>query len=177
VSQVHNPRPDGVPGGFTHGETGARAAAVAYAEYPAIVVGLPVETAAVAQADVASDSARVALVAQTRQRLEQLYAAAPQETLSYRVAVLAASVSMSGVDRAHTMVWQVGVLTTPSGPIYAEWSTVTQDLVWEHNDWRVASEQMQPGPTPTPDPNSPPTVASELATQLAGFDAPQATVR
>jgi hypothetical protein len=141
------------------------------------VVGLPVEEAASAQAEVASDSARDALVAQTRQRLEQLYTAAPQETLSYRVSVLAVSVTISGTDSAHTMVWRVGVLTTPSAPGYAEWSTLTQDLVWEHGDWRVAGEQTQAGPTPTPDPNSPPTVGSELATQLVGFDAPEASDR
>jgi hypothetical protein len=162
-----------VPSGFSHDAVGAKAAAVAYAQYPAVVVGLSVDQAADAQAVVSSDAARDGLVTQTRTELAQLYAAAPPETLSYRVGVLAVSVSMSGADSARTSVWQVGVLTAPAGSIYAEWATVTQELVWEHDDWRIAGEHAEPGPTPTLDPRASPTAPTDLATQLVGLAAPE----
>jgi hypothetical protein len=161
-----------VPSGFRHDPAGATAAAVAYAQYAAVIVGLPVDQAARAQADVAADQARDTLVARTRQQLTALYAAGPPETLSYRVGVVAVHLVMSSPDDAHAEIWQVGTLCAPNLPAYAQWSTLTEDLVWEHDDWRVAAEQTASGPTPTPDPRTAPTPSTDLAAQLASFNPP-----
>src|SRR5438270_580172 len=82
----------------------------------AAIVGLPVEKAMQAQAAVAADRVRDSTVARIQQQLLALYAAAPPETLSYRVGVLAVHVVMPAPDEAHVQVWQVGTLFAPNAP-------------------------------------------------------------
>ena len=161
-----------VPSGFSHDSDGAADAAVAYAQYAAVIVGMPIDKAMQVQSAVATDRVRASTVARIQQQLLALYAAASPETLSYRVGVLAVHVVMTSRDEAHAEVWQVGTLFAPNLPAYARWSTLTEDLVWERGDWRVNGEHTEPGPTPTPDTRSAPTAPADLAAQLTAFGPP-----
>jgi hypothetical protein len=155
--------------GHAHDPVGALAAAVAYAQFAEAAVGNSVDDVVAAQEAMASDASRAALVASTRQKLEALYAVYPPDSLSYRVAVVAAKVTIVDPDSCRIDLWQVTVLGVVNGPTREDWSTLTYGLVWERGDWRVASEVTAPGPYPAPWPQVTPTLPDELAARLAGF--------
>jgi hypothetical protein len=117
----------------------------------------------------AADATRATLVADTTTKLRALYAAYPAEQLTYRVAILATRTTSRSTDAARVEVWQVSVLTVPQAPTRQDWSTLTYELVWEHDDWRVTAETVQPGPYPAAWPQVVPSSSSEFDARLTGF--------
>jgi hypothetical protein len=62
---------------------------------------------------------------------------------------LTARVVRAGATRAQVQVWSVVVLGAPGvGVPHQAWRTVTVDLAWERDDWKVDGWSSTPGPTP-----------------------------
>ena len=160
----------GVPMGFRHDATGAKAAATAFAEAYGTLVALDETGAVAAKRAMASTAAADVLVAEMRAKLAALRRVWPVGAITYRVAPLAVRVRMDGPDAASADVWYVGVVAAKGLPTYEEWVTQSYRLVWEREDWRMASEVEAPGPRPDPGRQTPAS-AGELEARLAGFEA------
>lgn len=159
----------GVPSGFSNDAGGAQKAAVAFTRFA---------TELVAMADTGAIQARRAMAAEATAedqaeefvvRLAELRERWPAGTLSYDVRPLATRVEASG-SAVVVDVWYVGLVAAPGIDTYAEWVTDTYELVWEAGDWRIASLQETPGPTPAPGPQEAAS-AAEIEARLVGFEA------
>jgi hypothetical protein len=159
----------GVEMGHAHDPQGATASAVAFARYAETAVGAPEATVVAAQNVMAADTSRAALVADTTTKLRALYAVYPADQLTYRLAILATRTTVHSADAVRVELWQVSVLTAPGIPTRQDWTTLTYELVWERNDWRVLTEAALPGPYPAIWPQTSPSSAGELEARLAGF--------
>jgi hypothetical protein len=63
---------------------------------------------------------------------------------------LTAKVNRFTSTGAQVRVWSVVVLGAPHvGVPNQTWHTVTVDLVWQHDDWKIDHWVDRPGPTPT----------------------------
>ena len=63
---------------------------------------------------------------------------------------LTATITRSNRATAQVRVWSVAVLGAPDvGVPNQTWHTVTVDLVWQHDDWKVNGWVDRPGPAPT----------------------------
>lgn len=144
----------GVPQGWSRDERGARAAAVS-------AVGVTGEIARagfVTRADMigALTSARFApvLARDSAAQLDELLGdmpggGVPAEALLFRELPLTARVVHADAHSARVLVWAVLLAGAPDrGAPRQLWRTVTVDLVWEHDDWRVDGWTAAPGPTP-----------------------------
>jgi len=160
----------GVPMGYRHDVEGARAAAVGFARAYGTLVALDEAGAVEARRTMASNGAAERLVADTRARLVAMRRSWPVGAISYRVAPLAVRVRMEGGDAAAADVWYVGVVAARGVPTYEEWVTETYRLVWERDDWRIASDVETAGPRPDPGRQAPASPA-ELEARLVGFEA------
>jgi len=160
----------GVAMGHRHDAAGAKAAAASFAEAYATLVALDEAGAVTAKRAMASTATADALVGEMRGRLAALRRVWPVGAITYRVAPLAVRVRMNGPDAATADVWYVGVVAGRGLPTYEEWVTQTYGLVWERDDWRIATEAESPGPRPDPGRQSPAS-AGELEARLAGFEA------
>jgi hypothetical protein len=86
-----------------------------------------------------------------------------------RVGVVATRVDAYARDRARVRLWRVAVLSRDGMTNPGEqWATVTYDLVWEHDDWKIWSESVTAGPSPSPT-DAQLATPRELETSLAGF--------
>lgn len=148
---------------------GARAAALAMVEFSEQLVALDEGAALDARRSMSSTGAADALAEQLRAELAELRRGWPKGTLTYRVAPLAVRVAPAGADAFKVDVWYVGVVAGRNIPTYEDWKTDTLRLVWERDDWRMASLTTTPGPRPAPSRQAQAT-AAELDARLAGFE-------
>ena len=153
--------------GRSHDAAGARAAALSLVEFNEQLVQMDEGPALDARRAMSASGAADALVEQLRAKLVQLRQGWPKGTLTYWVAPLAARVTGAG-DAFTAEVWYVGVVAARGVPTYEEWNTETYRLVWERDDWRMASLATTVGPRPDPS-RQPVATAAELDARLAGF--------
>jgi hypothetical protein len=162
----------GVPVGFGADETGAVAAAVAYAtasqrwlyftddEIEAAVaqIATPVAAPRLAE-DVVAD------ISMARNQLAQ-----SQGRIWWLVRPLAWRVEHFRVTEARVSVWTVAILSAAGvAAPQSEFLTVTLDLSWVDGDWRVDGVRDSPGPTPITGPQDQPWDAEPFDHALVGF--------
>lgn len=174
---AHGPGPSGerggMPAGFSHDEAGARAAAMTYAS--ASQRWLYLDDAGV-EAAVAAISTPVAAPRLTREVVDEVRAA--RESLSqtpgrvwWIVRPLAVDVEAFAPDRARVAVWTVTVLSASDVALpQSDWTTVTLELAWHDDDWRVDEIADAPGPTPMLGPRDQPWQPEPFDDALAGFE-------
>ncbi len=131
----------------------------------------PTERAATLRS-LAADEVADEFVAQQSGVFDELDAIARRGTgaLTWHVSVLATRVEAFTRNRARVALWRVGILSIEGlvAPL-AEWATITYELVWQHQGWRVWSEDHREGPTPMGHPEETPSTPRELADVLRGF--------
>jgi hypothetical protein len=145
---------DGIPHGWRHDGDGARAAAVA-----AVSVSGDIATAGfITRNDliesIASSAYAEELAALSSRQLEDLSielgeaGVAPDQLVWSEIPVRARTVSAE--DRSAVVeVWSVLVVGVPGvGAPRQVWRTVTVELVWERDDWRIDGWDASAGPTP-----------------------------
>ncbi len=162
----------GVPVGFARDETGAVAAAIAYATAPQRWLYFTDEQIVAAVQEVSTPVAAprladevVADVSVARERL-----GVSPGRVWWLVRPLAWRVESFNQDEARVAVWTVTVLSAEEvAAPQSEWVTVTVDLAWVDGDWRVDSVRDTPGPTPVTGQNDQPWDAAPFDDALAGF--------
>lgn len=162
----------GVPARFARTEEGAVAAAASYVTTGSALLAmdaLAVEAAVrqMAAAETADRQVEEALarIASTRSAL-----AAGEGPIHFRQASIAARLDGWSPQRARVAVWNVGVLSRQGvAPPQAGWAVSSFDLVWEHDDWKILSETIAPGPAPIPDSSAAPATSEQFAAALAEF--------
>ncbi len=163
----------GAATGFTRSEEGAREAAIAYATASQRWLYLSDEELEPAVRALSSEEAAerlaeeiVAEVALARDALVR--SAGP---VWWLVRPLAWKVEDYSPERARVAVWTVSVLSAADVALpQADWLTVTVELVWEAEDWRVDDVRDTPGPTPMVGVRDQPWQPEPFADALAGFE-------
>ena len=143
-------------------------AAVGFLELTEQVMGMTPQQAAAAQAEISSERARAALVAQIRAEMERTVAAYEPGTIHVQVVPLATHRTDSPAV-VTVAIWYLGVITVDHGTASSYFRTATYDLVWEHDRWRMTGLESTPGPTPTPGKAAVVDSAEQLAGVLNGF--------
>jgi hypothetical protein len=171
-------RVDGVGTGFSHDEAGAVAAAVAYASAPQAWLYLAdaeVERGAAAvTVPTARDAVVDRLVEEAGLLREELRKASG--TVWFVVAPLATKVESYSAGHAVVRVWLVRVLSADGVAMpQSGWQTVTFELEWHEDDWRIADVAEAEGPTPQLEAGLRPWSAGYLDEELAGFSRVGAT--
>jgi hypothetical protein len=150
-----------------HTPAGAQRAAIAIARAVPTLVSVPRDQAAALRRAQASDASSDALVTDTLRRYDALHARYPG-AVTYDLAVLRARATAQSADEVSVALWYVGVLRASGLNPAALWGTETVDLVWQHDQWKIAADTDVTGPTPgLPGPAS--TIA-ELTDRLDGFN-------
>jgi hypothetical protein len=162
----------GAPGGFSRGEDGAVAAAIAYATASQRWLYLTDDeiTAAVTEiaTQVAAQRLAADVVSEIRTARDQLGASPGR--VWWLVRPLAWRLDHHSGDEARVSVWVVTVLSAAEvAAPQTEWMTVTIDLAWVEDNWRVDAVHDAPGPTPTTGPRDQPWDAEPFDDTLAGF--------
>ena len=151
---------DGLLVGFAHTRAGAITAAATYVREGQRLFDLPAGERDTALRSIAADGAANGVVGEQQAQLAELDGVAQrgQGPLTWMVSVLATRLDAYTPGRAEVSLWRVGILSINGlmAPL-AEWTTVDDELVWEHGDWRLWSETQVPGPAPIQDPNQIPT--------------------
>jgi hypothetical protein len=163
----------GVPVGFGADEPGAVAAAVAYstasqrwlyftdAEIEAAVAEIATPVAAPRLADDV-----VADISMARDQLAQ-----SQGPIWWLVRPLAWQVEHFRDTEARVSVWTMSILSAAGvAAPQSEFVTVTLDLAWADDDWRVDGVRDTPGPTPITGPQDQPWDAESFDEALDGFN-------
>ena len=137
---------NGVPVGYAQTEEGAVAAATEFARIMTAASGEKPQYIASLQTLAAPQwrSTASKLAANGHEFFRNRYGSEGSATFSpLRYRVLDFSEEKARID-----LW--GVLTVSSGaaPLEESWLTGTLDLVWVNNDWRVAAQSSEAGPTP-----------------------------
>jgi hypothetical protein len=161
----------GVPVGFAHDRSGALAASVAYVQLGNVLLAVDTDSASNALRRVSSRAAGSTFVDSELASFTQLHDALARGTgpASLRVGVVATRIDAYASDRARVSLWRVAVLSRDGMTNPGEqWATVTYDLVWETHDWKIWSETVVAGPSPSPTGDQLAT-PQELDTSLAGF--------
>jgi hypothetical protein len=143
-------------------------AALGFLELTERVMGMTPQQAADVQAQISSDDARAALVADTRAEMERTAAAYEPGTIHVQVTPLATRRTDSP-DGVTVGIWYLGVVTVDHGTATSYFRTATYGLVWEHDSWRMTALESTPGPTPTPGQAAVVDSAEQLAGALHGF--------
>ena len=163
----------GVPQGFAHAREGAVAAATGFLLTGQALLDLPPTEVEDAIGLMTASGSRPGQVARTSAQLTDLREALADGTgpTQYVQSVLATRVDAYTPQRARVSMWSVGVLSRrDAAPPQAGWAITTYDLVWEHGDWKLWSEDRDAGPAPMLNGGAPPATANELAERLQGFD-------
>jgi hypothetical protein len=161
----------GVPVGFAHDQRGALAAAVAYVQLGDVILSVDSDAGADVLRRVSSRAAGDAFVQSELAGFTQLQNALARGTgpARLRVGVVATRVDAFAPDRARVRLWRVAVLSRDGMTNPGEqWATVMYDLVWEDGDWKIWSETVAPGPSPSPT-DARLATPQELDASLAGF--------
>lgn len=164
----------GVPVGWTQDADGARRAAVSAVSLTGAIATAGFVTRGDMIDVLASDRFAPSLLrasnAQLVDVLGDLGAAgiAPGDVV-FSELPLTATVDAATTDRARVRVWSVVVAGAPGrGSPRQLWRTVTVDLVWEADDWRIDAWSSTPGPTPALATGAPVSSLEDLAA-VAGW--------
>jgi len=144
-----NPRIDGpteASSGFSHDESGARAAAVAYLETTEEAVDLDPAAAAALQREMATDEFADDLAADTEQRMTHLRQTVP-DGIVLRLAPIGAR-SIADGDDWLVSIWYVQAITITGSNVVDDWRTVDYRLRWQSGTWKIAAMGTQRGPMP-----------------------------
>ncbi|GMU78503.1 MAG: hypothetical protein AMXMBFR46_12980 [Acidimicrobiia bacterium] len=159
----------GVPQGWAHDQTGARAAAVSAVSLTGDIARAGFITRADMIAALATARYGPTLARLSAEQLAAMTGALGPEGVTAASVVFAelpltARVVRVDSTRARVAVWSVLVVAVPDrGAPRQAWRTVTVDLVWEREDWRVDGWDAEAGPTPLLDTHGPIATAEELA--------------
>ncbi|MFF7760953.1 hypothetical protein [Streptomyces griseorubiginosus] len=160
-------RSDGIPSGFTHDTQGAASAA---ANYATVLVSADILKATrraeiVQQIFVADQQAALtdkfnkAYTAEflSKLGLDQNGDAAQGSTYVSRTVPIGTKVTSSSDTTASVEVWCTGLYgtagATSTDPVSSDWFTMTLQLRWSDNDWKVDSFAQKDGPAPVPGDN------------------------
>lgn len=161
----------GVPVGFARDRHGVLAAAVAYVQLGDVILSVDANAGADVLRRVSSRAAGDSFVQGELAGFTQLQDALARGTgpARLRVGVVATRIDAYAPDRARVRLWRVAVLSRDGMTNPGEqWATVTYDLVWEDGDWKIWSETVAPGPSPSPT-DARLATPQELDASLAGF--------
>lgn len=162
----------GVPVGFAGTRPGAVAAAVAYVAAPQRWLYFDDDEITAALGVLASPAAVDRLTAEVVSEVGLARDALAQSAgrVWWLVHPLATRVEFFTPDAARVSVWTVTVLAAAGVALpQSEWMTVTVDLVWSGDDWRVDDVRSVLGPTPIVSPKDEPWAADRFDTGLDGF--------
>ncbi|MFI0505631.1 hypothetical protein ACH3WN_22685 [Streptomyces albogriseolus] len=154
----------GIPAGFAHDRQGAESAAANYA----VVLG-SAEMFNKARRDAILQSIIVAArVADFEARLDNAYTpefnknvglngdgTTPKGlTFVSRTTPIGTKVTESSSDTATVEVWCSGLLglagESSTNPVTNSWFTITMQLQWTDDDWKIVTHSQKDGPTPVP---------------------------
>jgi hypothetical protein len=160
------------PGGFARGEDGAVAAVIAYATASQRWLYFTDDEITAAVTEIATPLAALRLaadaVSEIRTARDQLGASPGR--VWWLVRPLAWRLDHHTPDEARVSVWVVTVLSAAEvAAPQTEWMTVTIDLAWLEDDWRVDAVHDAPGPTPMTGPGDQPWDAEPFDDTLAGY--------
>jgi hypothetical protein len=163
---------EGIAGGITRDSEGASRAAVAYATASQEWLYLTDQqiTDAVTAIATQASAQRLAsdVVDDVRAARERLGKSAGR--VWWLVRPLAWRVSAQTPDEATVEVWILTVLSAQEvAAPQTEFATVTVELAWSDDDWRVDAVRDTPGPTPMTGPNDQPWDAEPFDKSLNGF--------
>ncbi len=150
----------------THDPAAGEAFVVSWEQRSAALISGTPDDLAAAQRDVAADATREQQVTANLAALGRFRASLPDAAFTYRVAVLAVGTTVHSSDAIEVVVWRVGVIAIAGRGAAQSWATVTYELVWERDAWRILTEASVPGPVPVAPPPSPP---SETDARLAAY--------
>jgi hypothetical protein len=159
--------------GFDRTEPGARDAALAYATAPQRWLYMDDASIRAAVAAIATETAAERLAGDVVEEVglaRDALAASPGRVWWF-VRPLASDVVMFSRDRARVEVWVVTVLSASDVAVpQADWLTVSLELRWEGDDWRVDDVRDEPGPTPMSGTRDEPWAPEPFDDALAGFE-------
>ncbi|MFE2281841.1 hypothetical protein ACFXAE_32310 [Streptomyces sp. NPDC059454] len=154
----------GIPSGFAHDRQGAESAAANYA----VALG-SAEMFDKARRDVILQSIIVpGRVAEFEAMLDKAYTpefnknvglnddgTTPKgHTFVSRTSPIGTKVTASSADAATVEVWCSGLLglagESSTNPVTNSWFTITMQLEWANNDWKIVTHSQKDGPTPVP---------------------------
>ncbi len=162
----------GLATGFSHDRDGASAAAVAYATAPQRWLYLTDQQITEAITAIATPDAAPRLtedvVGDVRAARERLGETSGR--VWWLVRPLAWHVDAQSTDRASVAVWVVTILSAEKvAAPQTDFATVTIDVAWVDNGWRVDEVREAPGPTPMTGLTDQPWDAGPFDQALAGF--------
>lgn len=153
-------------------ETGAVAAAVGYTAAPQDWLYLTDYEITAAVAEIATPEAARSLAAETVEeiRIAREELASSSGRVWWLVHPLAWRVESYSADSSSVAVWTVTLLSAAGVALpQTEWVTVTVDLAWVDDSWRVSAVRDRPGPTPMTGPQDEPWDAQPFDDALEGF--------
>lgn len=162
----------GVPVGFEASEDGAVAAAVTYATASQRWLYFSDDELAAAVAALATPAAAESLTVEVTSEvaLARDELARTSGRVWWLVRPLATRVEHVTTANARVSVWVVTILSaTDVAAPQAEWLTVTVDLAWVDDDWRVDGVRSTLGPTPLSGLKDEPWTAARFDDTLDGF--------
>lgn len=162
----------GVPAGFARTETGAVTAAASFVTTGQALVDmdpLAVEVAVRQMAAQTTADRQITMILADLRGLRDTLSAG-SGPITFRQAALAARCDEFEPGRARVAVWSVGVLSREGiAAPQAGWRISAFDLVWERDDWRIETERITPGPSPTIDGSTVPATSTQLEVLLDGY--------
>ena len=160
---------DGVPHGWSHDAEGARAAAMAAVSLTGEIATAGFITRSDIIDSIATAEYGPALASLSSSQLVDLsvelgdVGVSPSELVWSEIPLTARIVSADD-HRAVVEVWAVLVVGVPGvGAPRQAWRTVTVEVAWERDDWRIDGWDTQPGPTPALAANSVVSSVEEIA--------------
>lgn len=160
------------PAAIDRSEDGAVASAMAYAAASQRWLYLTDDEIRAEITDLATDRAAEGLAAEAAGDIAEARTGLSASTgrIWWLVRPLATRVAFYGPDQARVLVWTVTVLSAASVAVpQTEWLTVSIDLEWDRDAWRVDAVRDTPGPTPVPGPGDDPWEAEDFDRGLDGF--------
>ena len=145
---------DGVPHGWRHDDDGAHAAALAAVSLTGKIATAGFITRSDIIGSIATSGYGPELASQSSAQLAELSvelgdAGVSPAELVWSEIPLTARVASGDEHRAVIEVWAVLVVGVPGmGAPRQAWRTVTVELAWERDDWRIDGWDTRPGPTP-----------------------------
>jgi hypothetical protein len=165
---------NGVPQGWPHDATGARAAAISAVR----LTGDIARAGFISRTDmikaVATARYGPTLAADSAAQLDEMTgdlddAGVTANSVVFSELPLTAQLVTADDSRCRVAVWSVLVIAVPGqGAPRQAWRTVTVDLAWENRDWRIDGWTARTGPTPALATEAPIASVDELV-EVAGW--------
>jgi hypothetical protein len=179
--QPHRPRDtagparvvNGVPSGWAHSPAGARAAAISAVAMTGTIARAGFVTRRDLVIALASHAYGPTLADSSGEQIDTMLrelgpAGVSMDTIVFHELPLTAHVRHADTTRARVAVWSVTVLgVLGRGAPRQVWRTVTVDLVWENQDWRIDRWTAVAGPTPILDAHAAVATVGEIASVSA----------